>query len=235
LNRRTENERKISVTGLDGFSDYAIQTICLIKKVSCVWEWLDLARAMMDFPGPDLIKAIIDLNPWNIPPKPDANGPYFANEGQEIIFNASGSIDEDDDELEYRWDFDSNGTVDTAWSSNPIASNTWHDDFKGNATLYVRDLNTPQTPWNYTAMANVTVNNVAPSVEAGENQVVNEADTVYFNGDFSDIGDDTHTIEWNLDDGSTFSGTLTPTHVYVDNGVYTVTLTEWEQTRSQSL
>jgi len=74
---------------------------------------------------------------------------------------------------------------------------------------------------------NVTVTNVAPQVDAGPDQTVNEGDTVTFNGSFSDAGvDDTHTIEWNFGDGSPpVAGNLSPSHIYPDNGVYTVTLT----------
>ena len=73
----------------------------------------------------------------------------------------------------------------------------------------------------------VTVNNVAPVVNAGADQLINEGDSTSFSGSFTDTGvTDTHTIEWNFGDGSPpATGTLTPDHVYVDNGVYSVTLT----------
>ena len=76
------------------------------------------------------------------------------------------------------------------------------------------------------AATTVTVNNVAPSVEAGPDRTVDEGSPVIFSGSFSDPGADTHTMEWNFGDGSPpVTGTLTPTHAYGDNGVYTVTLT----------
>jgi PKD repeat protein len=72
----------------------------------------------------------------------------------------------------------------------------------------------------------VTVNNVAPTVDAGPDQTENEGDTVFFNGSFTDPGTlDTHTIEWDFGDGGTASDTLMPSHVYTDNGVYKVRLT----------
>jgi PKD repeat protein len=67
--------------------------------------------------------------------------------------------------------------------------------------------------------------NVAPTVDAGPDQTVDEGDTVSFSGSFTDPGADTHTIVWDFGDGSTAAGTLTPSHAYGDNGVYTVTLT----------
>lgn len=72
----------------------------------------------------------------------------------------------------------------------------------------------------------VTVNNVAPAVEAGADQTADEGTGVSFSGSFTDAGSaDTHTIDWDFGDGATDPGTLTPSHTYADNGVYTVTLT----------
>jgi PKD repeat protein len=78
-----------------------------------------------------------------------------------------------------------------------------------------------------TYIALVTVLNAAPIVDAGSDQTVDEGAIVAFAGSFSDLGIlDTHTIEWNFGDGAAIIlGTLTPTHAYGDNGVYTVLLT----------
>jgi len=72
----------------------------------------------------------------------------------------------------------------------------------------------------------LTVNNVPPSANAGLDQTVDAWDIVNFSGNFTDLGWlDTHTIKWNFGDGGNASGTLTPTHIYNDSGVYIVTLT----------
>jgi len=39
-----------------------------------------------------------------------------------------------------------------------------------------------------------------------------------------------HTVLWDFGDGTTTTGTLTPTHTYGDNGVFTVTLTVTDAT-----
>ena len=72
----------------------------------------------------------------------------------------------------------------------------------------------------------VTVNPAPPVVNAGDDQTASEGQTVTFSGAFTDQSvQDTHTILWDFGDGSTVSGTLTPTHVFADNGTYTVKLT----------
>ena len=72
----------------------------------------------------------------------------------------------------------------------------------------------------------VTVNPAPPVVNAGDDQSASEGQTVTFSGAFTDQSvQDTHTILWDFGDGTTASGTLTPTHVYADNGTYTVKLT----------
>jgi uncharacterized delta-60 repeat protein len=73
----------------------------------------------------------------------------------------------------------------------------------------------------------VTVNNVAPTVNAGADQTVNEGAPVNLSGAFTDPGSDTWTFNWHVvssngqvvADGSGQSFSFTPN----DNGIYTVT------------
>ena len=72
----------------------------------------------------------------------------------------------------------------------------------------------------------VTVNNVAPTVEAGQDISAVLGDPASFSGSFTDPGMvDTHIYEWNFGDGTVESGTLDITHIYTSMGTYTVTLT----------
>ncbi|HDL20519.1 MAG TPA: tandem-95 repeat protein [Nitrospirae bacterium] len=156
----------------------------------------------------------------NTPPAADAGGPYIGTEGQAISFDGSGSTDLNGDALQYQWDFDNDGTWDSGWSSSPIADYVWNDDWSGTVKLEVSD-----GEFSDTDTATVTVNNVAPNVEAGPDKNINEGETVDFSGSFTDPGADTHTIVWDFGDGSPQAGTLSETHLYADDGVYTVALT----------
>ncbi|MGJ0515824.1 MAG: PKD domain-containing protein, partial [Methylomicrobium sp.] len=76
----------------------------------------------------------------------------------------------------------------------------------------------------------VTVNNVAPAVNAGADATANEGAAFSQSGSFADPGADTWTATVDYGDGSgvqalALSGkTFTLNHVYADNGVYTVTV-----------
>ena len=71
----------------------------------------------------------------------------------------------------------------------------------------------------------ITVHNVAPEVYAGADISVGPGTTVDLSGIYTDVGTlDTHTVEWDFGDGTTISGTLTPSHDY-PIGVYIVNLT----------
>jgi len=122
-------------------------------------------------------------------------------------------------------------------SSNDILNSTWGDTKSKEYNNEYHDLtfrmNITAMPFapaegddgvGTDAMA-VTVDNVAPIVDAGPDQTSSEGDPVTFSGSFADPGENNHTIAWDFGDGASDSGTLTPSHVYADNGVYTVILT----------
>ena len=115
------------------------------------------------------------------------------------------------------WDFG-----DSSSSSETNPSHQYTDDGVYTVTLTVEEADGDSD----TATAAITVNNVAPTVEAGNNKDATEGATVSFIGSFTDPGpDDTHTIEWDFGDGTGDTGSLTTSHVYTDNGTFIATLT----------
>ena len=159
---------------------------------------------------------IVTVN--NVAPTADAGLDQTVDEGDTVSFLGDPNDPGADDTHIYEWDFGdlSNGT-------GPDPSHAYGDNGVYTVTLTVTDDDGGVSSDTLV----VTVNNVIPIVDAGPDQTVDEGDTVYISDDFDDPGWlDTHNFEWDFgDDSPTDTETLTQTHVYGDNGVYTVTLT----------
>ena len=110
-------------------------------------------------PVTDLHVGLTRIPSANAAPVARPNGPYSGDEGSPITFDAVGSTDPDGDALQYRWDFETDGTWDTAWQPSSTATHTWTDDFSGTATVEVSDGTETDS-----ATTAVTVANVAPDV-----------------------------------------------------------------------
>jgi len=181
-------------------------------------KYTSLSTIKADIPSP-IVHTKADGEVTAVPVA-DANGPYSCSEGSPITFDASGSTPSSGEIVLYEWDWDNDGTYDETTAS-PTINHTWFDDYTGTVGLRVTD----SAGLMDTDVASVTVNNVAPTVEAGTNQTVSRYDTVSFSGTFTDPGaEDTHTFFWDFGDETNTTGTLTPTHVYKEADIYTVTL-----------
>jgi pentapeptide MXKDX repeat protein len=165
----------------------------------------------------------------NTPPVANADGPYFGDEGDEITLYGSGSSDPDGHALTYAWDF-GEGNI----GSGITDTHTYSDNGEYVVTLTVTDTLGASDSQTTTA----TISNVAPTVEAGDDQAANEGDTVELATTFTDPGSaDTHTATIDWGDGTpveagtvveptdTVSGTVSGSHAYGDDGSYTVTVT----------
>lgn len=72
-------------------------------------------------------------------PIADAGGPYTANVGDAITFDASASYDPDGYIIGYRWDWTNDGTWDTAWMSTPYATHSYSSTGTFTVKLEVKD------------------------------------------------------------------------------------------------
>jgi PKD repeat protein len=148
----------------------------------------------------------------------DAGPDRFVEEGSVVSFEgaAPGSICSD--MAQYDWD---------CGDGSPIVEGKNIDHIYGDNGAYTVTLDVfADNGSRSTDTARVAVLNVAPTGDAGPDQVVDEGDTVHFSGAYTDPGfNDTHDIVWAFGDGSTETGKLNPTHSYAEDGVYAVTLT----------
>lgn len=69
-------------------------------------------------------------------------------------------------------------------------------------------------------------------VEAGLDKDVEEGANVNFEGNFTVLGTHTYSYHWDFGDGSEGDGSLTTSHIYADNGAYTVNLTVTDEERN---
>jgi hypothetical protein len=148
-------------------------------------------EAIVPFDAPGEVNAAC-----NTPPVAVIGGPYSGTENSEVTFNGNGSYDDDGDTLEYRWDFDGNGTWDTGWSTDEEGKFTWTDDYSGTVKLEVRDTSFQATDSDSTT---VTISNVDPVISSVTGDTIDEDGTATVSGDFSDVGvldSFTVTIDW---------------------------------------
>jgi PKD repeat protein len=148
----------------------------------------------------------------------DLTGDTEIDEGDTATFSAAAT-DAGNDTLTYTWNLEDGTQIS---GTDVTISKRFFEDGEYDLNLTVTD----EDGASATRTLTITVNNVAPIVDAVEDQTSNEGNAVKFNASFNDPGIlDTHTIEWNFGDGNTLTDTLTPTHVYTDNGEYDVSLT----------
>jgi hypothetical protein len=150
-----------------------------------------------------------------------ANGPYNGSEGSPVKLEADSITYDYVLVFQYRWDIDNDGNFDTPWRTSPVFNHTWLDDHIGTVAVQMKD----NFDRDVTNFASVVINNVAPKVNAGPDQTINEGDSANFIGAFSDPGKlDTHSILWNFGEGNTSSISLNTSNYYPQPGVFNVTL-----------
>ena len=173
---------------------------------------------------------VLKVGQPNTPPVADAGPDLVGNEGELLTFDGSGSYDPDagDSIASYDWVFS-----DAGMENGETVNYAFADNGAYTATLTVDDTHAESD----NDVADVTVNNVAPSVGAIAPSFlpITVGNVVSFNASFTDPGTaDTHTASW--DWGDTFSdpgtvtqgagsGSVDDSHTFAQPGTYTVTLT----------
>ncbi len=171
--------------------------------------------------GPQPFALVVDGVDSNTPPQASFTADPIAGEAPlPVTFDASASIDPDDDTLTYAWDF-GDGNSDTG----ETVSHTYLDGGTYTAVLTVDDGN----GGTGTASQVITVNtpgNNPPQASFTADPIAGEAPLpVNFDAQGSiDPDDDTLTYAWDFGDGNSDTG-VTASYTYLDGGTYTAVLT----------
>jgi PKD repeat protein len=167
----------------------------------------------------------------NVSPNVDAGEDASGNVGDILTFTGSATDAGVNDVLTYEWDFGDGETV--TGVDMTTATHAYAEPGVYTVTLTVTD-----SDGGYSSDTATATINYPPVAEAGPDQASTEGATVTFDGsETSDADGDALTYVWDFGDGTTVSGVdlVAPTHVYADNGVYTVTLTVTDEHGASSI
>jgi|GEM_PF-1273229 len=161
----------------------------------------------------------------NVAPMVAAGADRTANEGAEVSFDGSFSDASPTDTHTYAWNF-GDGSAEVTNSLAP--SHSYADNGVYTVTLTVKDGDGGVGADTLT----VTVDNVAPSTEAGPDATINEGGNFTSSGSFIDPGVDTWKATVDYGDGSGVQAlaldkdkSFALSHTYTANDNYTVTVT----------
>ena len=174
--------------------------------------------------------------PPNNEPSADAGGPYEVDEGSNVSLSAASSTDPDDpdgdDPLTYSWKFFLGSTITTHTTGVDPKFSFSAAGLSGPRTIFFSLTVTDEGGLSSTAVGRINVANVPPSVNLPGGSKVPEGTNYLASGSFTDPGADVWTAGVDYGDDTGLVGlTLNPdktfdlSHVYADNGSYTVTVT----------
>jgi len=188
---------------LDNDGEYDDATGETVEWSSCVKGLYVVGLKVTDNNGDSDTEDTV-INVANRPPVADADGPYSC--AGEITFDGCASYDPDPNEtetLQYRWDFESDGTYDTEWSTDCTVTYTYPVCEEYTATLQVKDIDgatdtdTAQVAPNFVSCFGINHIKIGTKADKKGNEVV-------LKGTFdpaSPINFAVHDVAYFIDDG----------------------------------
>jgi len=173
----------------------------------------------------DLDIASASIAAGNIVPVANAGGPYPGLINTPIIFDGTGSFDQDGTIATWEWDFDNDGTVD---ASGATPTHTYTVDSTYDVTLTVTD--NEDAANSHSTVAAIFAVNEPPVADAGGPYTGTASVDVDFNGSLSrDLDGNIAQYDWDYGDGTPIETNAgpTPSHSYAaaGAGTYDVILT----------
>lgn len=177
----------------------------------------DLMHATRESGGP----------PTNSPPTVEAGGDYSGTEGSPIALDATIS-DPDNDSFSTAWGYGDPNVAACTFGNPHQADTTFTCTDDGTFTVSLQAYDGNHDP--VTDHATVTISNVDPQVDLGDDVEIFLGETFSLDGEFTDPGtDDTHAATVDYGDGTgeqtltlNTDDTFSLSHTYLDNGQYTV-------------
>ena len=235
----------ILVTGPNGYSQYATllsvdnsangsPRVATYRITSPDVQWIEddngiyqvtmVANQVSDLGGSFVAAGIIGsftISALNLTPIADVGGPYSGDEGETITLDASASTDPDGSVVSYAWDLDNDGQYDDATGATldfmPVASGSY------TVSVQVTD---DDDATNVDSVV-VTVNNLAPTADAGGPYTSSEGETFTLDASgSSDPGNDIVSYAWDLDGDGEFDDGVGTTVDFTStgSGSYTVSV-----------
>lgn len=148
--------------------------------------------------------------------------PELPNEGQEVLFEASGSTDQDGNVVRYEWDFDGDDLVDLS-TEQVEAVHAFPEEGAHTVSLrVVDDLEAMSLPCSL----KIYVNRSPTAAFQVSNFSPDEGEEVKFTDCSSDLDPEGDIASWQWEFGDGESSDLpSPSHAYQADGSYTATLT----------
>jgi PKD repeat protein len=162
----------------------------------------------------------------NTPPLADTGGPYFGRRNTSILFDGSGSIDQDGSIIGYRWDFENDSEWDTDWLSTPTITKSYTLIGTYEARLEVEDDDGAIS----SDTTDVTISDNAPPVaDAGGPYDGHTNELIQVDGSKSSDSDGTiERYRWDWTNDGTWDTSWIPsskaTHKYSNAAVHTIGL-----------
>jgi len=157
----------------------------------------------------------------NLSPLAAHGGAYTIDEGQDLVLDGSGSSDPGGDSISYAWELSGDALYDDATGATPTVPWATLAGFglasDGSAIPIGLEVTDPE-PLTNVAITNLTINNLAPTANAGGPYTIDEGDDLVLAGSGSDPNpNETLTYSWDLNNDGTFgdaglsadSGTVT--------------------------